>query len=274
MQEHLMTFRDDDLTYLEEHGLPDLPATMIEDFVTHDQARIWFAVAGSGRTVILLHGGLGNSGNWSYQVPALLAAGYRTVVVDSRGQGRSGRDDRPYSYYRMAADVRAVMDRLEIDRAVFIGWSDGADTALALAEGTPDRVNGILFFACNVDSSGTKPFEFTPVIGRIFQRHVDDYTALSPTPDGFKAMSEALEAMQRTQPEYTADDLGRINVPVLVVIGERDEFIKLEHMAYLALALRDATLQVLPEVSHFAPLQRPATFNAVMLDFIARVVSE
>src|SRR5712691_1539664 len=81
---------------------------------------------GSGAPVILLHGGLGHSGNWGYQVPALVGAGYGTVVVDSRGHGRSTRDSRPYTYELMASDVLAVMDALHIENAAVVGWSDGA----------------------------------------------------------------------------------------------------------------------------------------------------
>ncbi|MDP1108606.1 alpha/beta fold hydrolase, partial [Klebsiella pneumoniae] len=88
---------------------------------------------GAGMPVILLHGGLGHSGNWGNQVPALMSAGYRPIVIDSRGHGRSTRDAQPYAYTRMASDVRAVMDALHIDHAAFIGWSDGACVALTLA---------------------------------------------------------------------------------------------------------------------------------------------
>ncbi|WP_163602857.1 alpha/beta fold hydrolase, partial [Klebsiella pneumoniae] len=70
---------------------------------------------GTGRPVILLHGGLGHSGNWGYQVPALMTAGYRPIVIDSRGHGRSTRDAQPYAYARMASDVRTVMNMLRID---------------------------------------------------------------------------------------------------------------------------------------------------------------
>ncbi len=267
-----MPFRDDDPTYLEAHGLPPLPAAEAQGFVEHDGARHWYAAYGEGPAVILLHGGLGHAGNWSYQLPALLEAGYRAVVIDSRGHGRSSRDARPLSYRQLAGDVRAIMDQLHIARAAIVGWSDGADTGLALAEATPERVAGVLFFACNVDSTGTKPFVFTPIIGRIYNQHVKDYAALSATPDDFEAFSAAVGLMQRTQPEYTAADLARIDVPVAVVLGEHDEFIKPEHMAYLAATLPDATLTMLPEVSHFAPLQRPDVFNQVMLDFLARVL--
>src|SRR5882757_1383222 len=119
-----MTFTDDDLTHLESHGLPPLPAPSDSGYVEHDNARIWYAASGAGPAVLLLHGGLGNAGNWGFQVPALVAAGHRVVAIDSRGQGRSTRDPRPYSYEMMAGDTRAVMDRLAIERAAIVGWSD------------------------------------------------------------------------------------------------------------------------------------------------------
>ncbi len=166
-----MSFTDDDLTHLEAHGLPPLPQTADSGVVANDNARIWYAAFGAGPAVLLLHGGLGNAGNWAHQVPALIDAGYRAVVIDSRGQGRSSRDGRPYSYQLLAADTRAVLDRLGIAKAAVIGWSDGADTGLILARETPGRVAGLFFFACNVDATGTRPFEFTPIIGRIYNHH-------------------------------------------------------------------------------------------------------
>jgi len=267
-----MVFRDDDLTYLEVHGIAALPDAELAGWVDHNGARIWYAAVGSGPAVILLHGGLGNGGNWAYQVPAVVEAGYRAVVIDSRGHGRSTADEQPYSYKLMASDVRAVMDELGVDRTAIVGWSDGADTGLILADETPERVAGVLFFACNMDGTGTKPFEFTPIVGRIYQQHVKDYAALSPTPGGFEAFSEAVELMQRTQPEYSAEDVARIRVPVSVVLGEHDEFIKRDHAEYLARTLPDATLTILPEVSHFAPLQRPEVFNAAMMAFVEKVL--
>ncbi|MGF6174564.1 alpha/beta fold hydrolase [Ensifer sp. 4252] len=267
-----MIFRDVDLTYLETHGIPQLPEPDEQGFVENEGARIWHASHGSGPAVILLHGGMGNSGNWGYQVPAIVEAGYRAVVIDSRGHGRSTRDGREYSYQLMAADTRAVMDRLRINRAAIVGWSDGADTGLVLAQETPERVAGIFFFACNVDNTGTKPFEFTPVIGRIWQQHQKDYAALSATPGDFDALFAAVEAMQRTQPNLSAGELAAIVVPVAIVLSEHDEFIKREHMAYLAEALPDATLHVLPGLSHFAPLQSPDVFNDAVLAFLKGVL--
>ncbi len=262
---------DDDLIRFEAEGAPSLPPTPEQGHVDYDGARIWYAVYGDGPPVVLLHGGLGNSGNWGYQAPALVAKGYRVVVIDSRGHGRSTRDERPYTYELMAADVLAVMDRLGLERPAFVGWSDGACVALVLAAQTPSRVAGVVFFACNMDPSGVKAFEFTPILGRCINRHRQDYAQLSATPDQFEAMSAAVGLMQSTQSNYSADDLAQISVPVTVVHSEYDEFIHREHAVYLAQTIPNAELVDLQGVSHFAPLQRPELFNDIVLAFLSKV---
>jgi pimeloyl-ACP methyl ester carboxylesterase len=266
-----MELQDDDLKHFEAPGSTPLPAADDEGYVGHDGARIWYATYGAGPPVILLHGGLGHSGNWGYQVPALVGSGHRVVLIDSRGHGRSTRDERPYTYELMASDVLAVMDRLRVAKAAFVGWSDGACTALVLAADAPARVAGVFFFAGNMDPSGTKPFVPTPVIDRCFSRHTKDYAALSATPKQFREFADAVGLMQRTQPNYSTHDLAAIRVPVTIVQSEHDEFIKPEHAEYLARSVPGAKFVLLPSVSHFAPLQRPEQFNAAVRAFLTRL---
>jgi pimeloyl-ACP methyl ester carboxylesterase len=266
-----MRFHDDDLQRFDASGAQPFPAGARTGRVENDGASIWYFECGTGPAVILLHGGLGNAGNWGYQVAPLVETGHRVILIDSRGHGRSTRDDRPYSYHVMSTDVSAVMDSLGIARAAIIGWSDGACTGMILGHHQPDRVAGLLFFACNVDASGTLPFEMTPLIERCFSRHKQDYAALSPTPDKFDEFVEAVGLMQRTQPDYSAEQLREIRVPMTVAQSEGDEFIRPEHADYLARTVPGAELVVLPGVTHFAPVQRPDVFNAAMLQFLGRL---
>jgi pimeloyl-ACP methyl ester carboxylesterase len=272
-KENLMESHDDELIKFEAEGAAALPDTHEQGYVENEGARIWYAAYGSGAPVILLHGGLGNSGNWGYQVPALLENGYRAILIDSRGHGRSTRDKQPYSYELMGSDVLAVMDVLHLERPALVGWSDGACTALVLASKRPGRVAGVFFFGCNMDPSGTKEIEFTPILKRCIGRHVKDYETLSPTPDQFDELSDAVGLMQRTQPNYSREDLAKISVPVAIVQSEHDEFIKREHAEYLARSIPDAEFILLPDVRHFAPLQRPEEFNNAMLGFLNKVLA-
>ena len=263
---------DDDLSVFAAHGAPALPDTRETGHVEHEGARLWYAAYGEGPTVVLLHGGLGHSGNWGYQIPALLAAGYRAIVIDSRGHGRSTRDARPYTYELMADDVLAVMDALGVRRAALVGWSDGACTALTLARRAPERVAGVLFFGCNMDPSGTKELVAPhPIVDRCFARHGQDYAELSETPGAFDSFVAAVSVMQRTQPNSTARDLGEVGVPVVIVHAEHDEFIRRGHAEYLARSIPGAELVALSDVSHFAPLQRPEAFDALVDTFLDRV---
>ncbi len=260
---------DDDLIHFAENGAASLPPHADEGFIEHEGARLWYATWGSGPTVVLLHGGLGHSGNWGYQVPALVDAGYRTVVIDSRGHGRSTRDERPYSYELMASDVLAVLDALRIQKAALVGWSDGACIAATVARNAPERVTGVFFFACNMDPSGARPLDSLPaIVKRCFGRHVQDYKRMSPTPSQFDTFSQAVTLMQQTQPDWRPEDLAALQVPVLIVQSQSDEFILWEHAVYLARSIPKAEVFELTGVSHFAPLQRPQRFNRVLLEFL------
>ncbi len=267
-----MTFTDDELIAFAEHGAAPLPPALEQGHLAHDGARIWYAAYGSGTPVVLLHGGLGHSGNWGYQLPALIEAGYRPILVDSRGHGRSTRDERPYTYHLMASDVLAVLDHLGIARAAIIGWSDGACIAMVLGHQSPERVAGVFFFGCNMDPSGSNAeVAGGPLLERCFGRHGKDYAALSATPDQFQNFVSAVGRMMASEPNYTAADLAEIAVPVTIVQSEHDEFIKPEHARYLANTIPGAKLVELKGVSHFAPLQRPDLFNRVVLEFLESV---
>jgi len=165
-----------------------------------------------------------------------------------------------------------VMDHLQLEKAAFVGWSDGACTALVLARKTVLRSAGVFFFACNMDPSGIKDIEPSPVLRRCLTRHTKDYAQLSATPDQFAAFAEAVRRMQRTEPNYSVRDLAEIHAPIAIVQGEHDEFIKLEHAKYLARSIPGAEFILLPDVSHFAPLQRPEKFNKVMLAFLSKLL--
>lgn len=261
--------QDEHLTRFEAEGALQLPAAHEQGHVTHDGACLWYASFGSGSPVVLLHGGLGHSGNWGHQVPALMRAGHRVILIDSRGHGRSTRDARPFSYSLMASDVLAVMDHLRLDKAAIVGWSDGACIGLILAMTAPARVARVFFFGCNMDPSGAKEKpDATPMLQRCFRRHALDYARLSATPGEFEAFVEAVGLMMKTEPNVSADELSTIQVPVAIVQSEHDEFIKRAHAEYLARTIPGAELILLPDVSHFAPLQRPGQFNEAMLSFL------
>jgi pimeloyl-ACP methyl ester carboxylesterase len=248
-----------------------LPPFDLEGRVTHAGARIWFATIGQGSPVILLHGGDASSDYWGDQVPALLASGRRVILIDSRGHGRSTRDARPLGYELMESDVIAVMDALSLQKADVVGWSDGAILGLIMAMKHPSRVSRVFAFGANMDLHGFNPLgAVSPIIPKVAAALAANYTRLSETPDGYRALSRDVLAMQLREPNYAPQDLAAIRGPSIAIVdGEHEEFILRQHTEYLARTIPGATLIILPGGSHFAPLQVPDAFNAAMIDFLA-----
>lgn len=230
--------------------------------------RLYYSKLGHGSPVVLLHGGLGNADYWGLQAKAL-AARHTVISVDSRGHGRSTRDARPYGYDLMADDVIALLDQLQIPRADFVGWSDGAILGLDLAMRYPQRVGKVFAYAANTQTSGVKEgVENNPTFAAYIERAGREYARLSPTPKEYPAFVEQIGHMWASQPNWSDADLARIKTPVLIVDGDHDEAIKREHTQYMAATIPGAGLLILPNVSHFAFLQDPGLFNAALEHFL------
>jgi pimeloyl-ACP methyl ester carboxylesterase len=248
-----------------------LPRHLRAHTVEHDGVRIWYATVGRGSPVILLPPGDASSDLWGDQVPALLAAHHRVILIDSRGQGRSSWDGRPLHYEAMADDVLAVMNALHLRRSAFVGWSDGAIVSLILAMDAPERVTRVYAFGANMDLNG---FNLTGALAptlRLSQALLArNYARVSPTPGDWKAVSGAVFDMQTREPSYSADDLAAIDGPKIAIVdGDHEEFISRTHTEYLARTIPGAKLILLKDVGHFAPLEDPQGFNRSMLRFLA-----
>ena len=107
-------------------------------FVAANGARFYVVEAGSGPTVVLVHGYPGFWWSWRHQLPALAAAGYHAVAVDVRGFGGSDKPPHGYDLDTCAADLVALVRSLGAERAVFVGQGMGAWTCRYLPGLHPD----------------------------------------------------------------------------------------------------------------------------------------
>jgi pimeloyl-ACP methyl ester carboxylesterase len=249
---------------------PTLPKAERSGTAPVNGIKLWYAVFGHGQPVVFLHGGLANSNYWGHQVP-VVAQHYQVIVVDSRGHGRSTRDEKPYGYDLMADDVVGLLDYLKIKQAAVVGWSDGGILGLDLALRHPDRVSKVFAFAANTDPSGVVDgVEKNPTFAAYIDRAGHEYEKLSATPKEYNAFVDAISKMWATQPNWTADQLKAIKTPTEVVDGDHDEAIKRPHTEQIAATIPGAGLLILPNTSHFSFLQDPDQFTWHILHFLAQ----
>ncbi len=251
---------------------PPMPAAVTSGFVDVKDAQIYYATYGqqTGDPVILLHGGLGNSDHFGFQVPAL-AQKFRVIVIDSRNQGRSTFAYTKVTYHRMAEDVVAVMDELGLASAAIVGWSDGGEIGLDLAITHPDRVAKLFVFGANYDVHGSKP-RGKPT--RTFQGYMAkcrrDFNAFARESAGasFDDVARTLLPLWRSTTGFTKDKLRAIKAPTVVADGDHDEIIELAQIKEMAELIPNASLVVFENTSHFALWQDPEAFNKALLDFL------
>ncbi|MFB2608638.1 alpha/beta fold hydrolase, partial [Rhizobium phaseoli] len=117
----------------------------------------------------------------------------------------------------------------------------------------------------NVTTDGVKPDVMS---NRTFNAYIkvagEQYRTLSPTPNEYDVFFTQISRMWATQPNWTATELGKITLPVTLAIGDHDEAVKLDHTEMMAKEIPGAKLVILKDASHFAMLQDPAGYNAMI----------
>jgi len=232
---------------------------------------------GEGLPVLCIHG-FASSGkvNWidTGWVETLTAAGYRAITLDNRGHGESEKPYDPERYYPqdMARDAVALLDHLGIERAAILGYSMGARISAFMAFEHEERVACAIFGGMGMNLINGLS-DGNDIIAGL---RAPDLAGLThPTARQFRIFAdhtgadrEALAAcMETSRMPMARADVRRINVPVLVAVGEADEMAG--PPAPLAELLPDAEAFVIPKRDHMRATGDKA-FKAAALEFLSR----
>ena len=117
---------------------------------------MYYEIHGSGRPLILLHGGLMSGETFGPVLPAL-AANHRVIVPDLQGHGRTADIDRPIDPRLMADDVAALIDHLALDKPDLVGYSLGGGVAFHAASKYPDKVNKLVMVSAHIWRNAIPP---------------------------------------------------------------------------------------------------------------------
>jgi pimeloyl-ACP methyl ester carboxylesterase len=262
---------------------PDLVAQAATDGTTPEGVRWW--AEGEGPGVVLLHAFTLDRRMWD-PVAADLSRDHRVVRLDARGHGESAPAEGPYSSWM---DVRTVMDAAGVDRAVVVGLSSGAQTAVDLALGAPDRVSGLVLASPAV--SGYRPqgsFEWMSPVGEALrgggpQAATEAWlaTPLMVLPEGAAETARLREIAMDNVAIWTltphpdqppepaaATRLGEIRVPTLIFTGVRDLFDTRFLTGLLDYCVVERTVKVV-DSGHLVPLEQPRAFLEGVRGFLA-----
>lgn len=233
--------------------------------------RMYYESHGSGPVLLLLHGGAGNGQQFSHQIPAF-APHYRLIVPDACGQGRTSDRDRPLTYHEMAEDVVALLDKLGIEHADLMGWSDGGDVGLDLAIHHPGLLQHLVTFGANFRPDGLNPSDVawndTATVAAFGDGMREGWQKLAPDPSRYEVVMGKILTLWRTEPRFTHAQLGSIRAKTMICAGEHD-VIRRDHTEALAKAIPGATLWIVPGASHGAMIEKPELVNPRVLEFLA-----
>ena len=246
-------------------------------------ARLWYDEAGDGPVVLLLHGGLGDSGLWEPVVP-LLAERFRTIRTDLRFYGRSTGPAVPWSWQD---DAVGVLDALGIERAAVVGLSLGGKLALDVALAHPDRLWAVAGVAPGLGGHAGNAYseeqdaryETAEAAGDLEAAMEIDFEVWAPL-----GADERIRQLWHATPESTGvppgiepveaggapatERLGELAVPTLVVTVAHDPAGMREIGPLVARAAPDAR-HVELDSDHYVTLREPELLSRVLLDFLA-----
>ncbi len=262
-------------------------------------AKLHYEVYGSGEPTVLLlpTWSIIHSRHWKVQIPCL-ARHCRVVTFDGRGNGRSDRPETGYDEREFAADALAVMDATGTGRAVIVSLSLGAQRALLLAAGHPDRVAGAVFIAPFTPlGSFDPPFpwdeelstdegwakwnrhywlrDYRGFLEFFFSQMFNEPHSTKPAEDcvgwGLETTAETLVATElggKLGEEETRELCRRIRCPVLVIQGTADAITGQGCGIELAQAT-GGDLVLLEGAGHGPHVRDPVKVNLLLRDFAA-----
>ena len=244
-------------------------------YLNVNDIKMYYEIHGTGEPLLLLHGGTGYIEKFSHQIPAF-EKDFKVIAPDSRGHGRTTDSEQPITYELMASDIVKLLDHLNIHNINIVGWSDGGIIGLKLAISQPQRVKKLVAIAANFKTDGlekymieylknTTPETLPPEL-------IEGYKKLNPNPDHWPIFFNKIKTMWLTSPNFSKDMLATIKAPTLILTGDRDGFIRLNHTIELYESIPNSQLCVIPGATHGVPSEKPELLNKIIKEFLQTTV--
>ncbi|MBX6355252.1 MAG: alpha/beta hydrolase [Micromonosporaceae bacterium] len=249
---------------------------------------LYYETHGTGRPMVLLHGGLG-SGEMFLPILPTLADHHQVILVDLQGHGRTADIDRPLDVALMADDVAALIDHLGLQEPDVVGYSLGGGVALQVAVKYPAKIRRVVTASANIRRNAIYP-EMLQQQGQVtgaaaeFMKDTpmyELYQRVAPRPEDFPRLLDKIGEAMAKDFDYTEEVRG-LQVPTLVVAADADMAPPSHYVEVFNLldgGLRDGgwagegrpkgghALAILPGLTHYNLFMSPL-FAAVTLSFL------
>jgi pimeloyl-ACP methyl ester carboxylesterase len=243
---------------------------------------MYYEIYGKGEPLILLHGGYGSSEMMGGMIEAF-SKKYQVIAVDSRSQGRTtDSDEKELTYNQMALDVNGFMDKLQIKKAKFVGWSDGGDIALELALTHPEKITKAVVIGANFLGESSGVFLTVDTTWRMnpndplfaktkkeLAKYLSTYERMAPDKSRIESSKKKALTNVYNNPKISLAQLNSIQVPFLVMAGDHDMF-TIEHTIALFKNLPQASLYIVPDATHISPWEEPELVHSEILRYLGK----
>ncbi|MET9013294.1 alpha/beta hydrolase [Streptomyces olivaceoviridis] len=266
-----------------------------------ESIELYYEDHGSGRPVVLIHGYPLNGHSWEKQERVLLEAGYRVITYDRRGFGRSSQPTVGYDYDTFAADLKALLEHLDLRDVALVGFSMGTGEVtrylgrygservskaallgaippfLLKTDDNPEGVDGSVFEGIKEAVLKDRPAYFKDFLDNFY--NVDMYAGTRISDQAWQnsfnvAVSASAWAAYACVDTWLTDfreDLPKIDVPTLLVHGDADRILPYENTAErLPGLIKDLTFVTVEGGPHNIAWTHPEEVNAALLEFLAK----
>jgi non-heme chloroperoxidase len=263
---------------------------------------LYYEDHGSGPPVVLIHGYPLSGRAWDKQIPVLLDAGRRVITYDRRGFGKSSQPTSGYDYDTFAADLKILIEKLDLSDATLVGHSMGTGEVtrylgtygsarvargvlvspippfLLQADDNPEGLPRSLFDGFMQAARADTPAWMKGFLDNFYNMDVLGGTLVSD--EAFQASWSLAIAASATAavacvPTWITDfraDLPKIDVPILVVHGDADRVLPLEKTGKrLPGLIKDVQLVIIAGGPHAISWTHADEVNRALLDFVQAV---
>jgi pimeloyl-ACP methyl ester carboxylesterase len=249
---------------------------------------LYFETLGTGRPLILLHGGLGSGEMFGPILPAL-AEQHQVIAVDLQGHGRTADIDRPIDIRLMADDIAALIDPLGLDKPDVVGYSLGGGVAFFTAVKYPEKVGRLVMTSTNIrrDAIPAEMLAQQAQVNAAAAEFMKDtpmyklYQQVAPRPEDFPRLLDKIGESMAQDFDYT-EEVRSLQVPTMIVAADADMAPPSHYVEMFKLldgGLRDGgwmgegrpkgghALAILPGLTHYNMAHSPL-FAAATLAFL------